>query len=105
MKLSVSRNLNYYNVYSQILLQFLVIRELNHPFHLHGYGLHVVGMGQHPLKIPMTVRLAQNMFKTKRLPVMPLNSYPPLKDTVSVPSRGYTVVRFRANNPGEITNH
>jgi hypothetical protein len=24
----------------------------------------------------------------------------PIKDTVAVPSRGYTVVRFLANNPG-----
>jgi hypothetical protein len=57
-------------------------------------------MGQHPQGIPMTVRLAQTMYKTKGLPMSPLNSAPPLKDTVSVPSRGYTVVRFRADNPG-----
>jgi len=26
----------------------------------------------------------------------------PIKDTVAVPSRGYTIVRFVANNPGLI---
>lgn len=30
---------------------------------------------------------------------------PPLKDTVTVPDGGYTVVRFIANNPGKIKSH
>lgn len=27
---------------------------------------------------------------------------PPLKDTIAVPNNGYVVVRFRADNPGEL---
>lgn len=29
----------------------------------------------------------------------------PLKDTVTVPDGGYTIVRFHANNPGKISRH
>ena len=86
-----------------ILIQknvFTEIRNLNHPFHVHGYPLHVMQMGQHPDGIPMTRKLVNKMFTEKMLPLKPYDHIPPLKDTVSVPSRGYVVVRFRADNPG-----
>jgi FtsP/CotA-like multicopper oxidase with cupredoxin domain len=28
------------------------------------------------------------------------NSFPPFKDTVTVPSQGFVIIKFRANNPG-----
>jgi FtsP/CotA-like multicopper oxidase with cupredoxin domain len=56
-------------------------------------------MGQHPEGIPMTVALARDMAKKGRL-VRTKNPTLPLKDTISIPSRGYTIFRFKADNPG-----
>ncbi|KAG5671819.1 hypothetical protein PVAND_001994 [Polypedilum vanderplanki] len=75
------------------------INLVNHPFHLHGYKLHVIGMGQHPDGIPMTVKLAKQMIKQRTLRKS-LNNMHPIKDTISIPSRGYTIFRFKADNPG-----
>ncbi|XP_055904766.1 uncharacterized protein LOC129940445 [Eupeodes corollae] len=72
----------------------------HHPFHLHGYDFMVTGMGQHPEGIPMTVDLAKKMERSGGLPRNYSNKRPPFKDTVSIPGRGYTILRFRANNPG-----
>ena len=77
----------------------IAVNNINHPFHLHGYELFVMGMGQHPDKIPMTVALAKQMSKNKSLNVSP-NARKPVKDTISIPSKGYTVFRFKADNPG-----
>lgn len=76
------------------------IGPLNHPFHIHGTQLYVMGMGQHPDGLPMNRSLADFMFKSRSLSKKPYDHIPPMKDTVSVPSRGYTIVRFRATNPG-----
>uniref|UniRef100_T1GHN8 Uncharacterized protein n=1 Tax=Megaselia scalaris TaxID=36166 RepID=T1GHN8_MEGSC len=57
--------------------------RMHHPFHLHGFRFMVKDMGQHPLKIPMTVPLARSM-----------------RDTITIPSYGYAIFRFRADNPG-----
>lgn len=57
---------------------------MSHPFHLHGMSFHVVSIASN--------RNATTAFKA------PLR--PPPKDTVTVPSDGFVVVRFRANNPG-----
>ena len=58
-------------------------------------------MGQHPLGIPMTIGLAKQMAVTRTLyNFSKPKGLPPLKDTISIPSRGFTVVRFRADNPG-----
>jgi len=68
----------------------------NHPFHLHGHVFAVLGME----------RLGHN---TSREEVLALEAAgklrrnfdrPPLMDTVTVPDGGYTVLRFRASNPG-----
>ncbi|KAG5677062.1 hypothetical protein PVAND_006846 [Polypedilum vanderplanki] len=75
------------------------VSQLNHPFHLHGYRLYVTGMGQHPDGIPMTVNLAKQMIKQRTLRKS-LNNMHPIKDTISIPSRGYTIFRFKADNPG-----
>jgi FtsP/CotA-like multicopper oxidase with cupredoxin domain len=58
-----------------------------------------MGMGQHPEGIPMTVDLAKQLIRQRRLP-RSSNPMLPVKDTISVPSRGYTIFRFRADNPG-----
>jgi FtsP/CotA-like multicopper oxidase with cupredoxin domain len=77
------------------------IRQLYHPFHLHGYHMHLVGMGQQPVgSTVMTVALAQEMSRLDTLVRMPAHNVPPIKDTISIPSRGYAIVRFIADNPG-----
>lgn len=77
-------------------------RELNHPFHIHGHPFHIMGMGQIPKDIPMTKAIARSMFASKVMDTKPFSHKAPLKDTVSVPSSGYTIVRFRADNPGKM---
>jgi iron transport multicopper oxidase len=57
----------------------------DHPFHLHGHKFWIVGRGSLPYD-PTTANLNVN------------NA--PQRDTVRVPTQGYTVLRFIADNPG-----
>ncbi|KAK8668584.1 hypothetical protein V6N13_106034 [Hibiscus sabdariffa] len=71
----------------------LVLQDTNlltvesHPFHLHGYNFFVVGTGIgnfDPAKDPAKYNLID----------------PPERNTVGVPTGGWTAIRFRADNPG-----
>nr|GMD58822.1 laccase-11-like [Ipomoea batatas] len=71
----------------------LVLQDTNllsvesHPFHLHGYNFFVVGTGVgnfNPAKDPAGYNLVD----------------PPERNTVGVPTGGWTAIRFRADNPG-----
>ncbi|KAK6922702.1 Multicopper oxidase, type 1 [Dillenia turbinata] len=71
----------------------LVLQDTNlltvesHPFHLHGYNFFVVGTGVgnfDPTKDPAKYNLVD----------------PPERNTVGVPTGGWTAIRFRADNPG-----
>ncbi|XP_051146650.1 laccase-11-like [Andrographis paniculata] len=71
----------------------LVLQDTNllsvesHPFHLHGYNFFVVGSGIgnfDPVKDPAKYNLVD----------------PPERNTVGVPTGGWTAIRFRADNPG-----
>lgn len=62
--------------------------DMNHPFHLHGHGFMVLDMDH----------LSSNS-KSKNTSRINRNQ-PLFKDTITVPSFGYSVIRFRANNPG-----
>ena len=71
----------------------LVLQDTNlltvesHPFHLHGYNFFVVGTGIgnfDPKKDPAKFNLIN----------------PPERNTVGVPTGGWTAIRFRADNPG-----
>lgn len=73
----------------------LVLQDTNllsvesHPFHLHGYNFFVVGTGVgnfDPNKDPARFNLID----------------PPERNTVGVPTGGWTAIRFRADNPGKI---
>nr|XP_029736390.1 L-ascorbate oxidase-like [Aedes albopictus]XP_029736391.1 L-ascorbate oxidase-like [Aedes albopictus] len=70
--------------------------DANHPFHLHGHAFRVVGME----------RLAGNITaeEVKRLDgegkIKRRLKGAPIKDTVTIPDGGYTIIRFIANNPG-----
>ncbi|CAM8938463.1 unnamed protein product [Rhodiola kirilowii] len=64
-----------------------VVGGIDHPMHLHGYSFYVVGTGlgnYNPVRDPLTFNLVD----------------PPLRNTVIVPINGWSVIRFRANNPG-----
>ncbi|CAH0550159.1 unnamed protein product [Brassicogethes aeneus] len=61
--------------------------ELNHPFHMHGYYFHVMDMGRGPYD------------PTKTASKMSTKNWPK-KDTITVPSGGYVVLRMKADNPG-----
>ncbi|KAH7675076.1 Laccase protein [Dioscorea alata] len=72
----------------------LVLQDTNlltvesHPFHLHGYNFFVVGTGIgnfDPAKDPAKYNLVD----------------PPERNTVGVPTGGWTAIRFRADNPGK----
>ncbi|TMW50904.1 hypothetical protein DOY81_004015 [Sarcophaga bullata] len=76
------------------------VGRMHHPFHLHGYRFMVTGLGQHPAGVPMSVQKAKQMERSRMLPRDYFNARPPFKDTVSIPSRGFAVIRFRATNPG-----
>jgi len=72
----------------QIILQgTAMIAPENHPFHLHGYNLFVVGQGLgnfDPEKDPLAFNLVD----------------PVERNTIGVPNGGWAAIRFRANNPG-----
>nr|CAD7446408.1 unnamed protein product [Timema bartmani] len=70
--------------------------DANHPFHLHGHGFRVVAMER--LNSSITEEDVRSLDKAGL--IRRKLSGAPLKDTVTVPDGGYTIVRFHANNPG-----
>jgi FtsP/CotA-like multicopper oxidase with cupredoxin domain len=68
---------------------------VGHPFHLHGYVFRVLAMGQFVQN--STLADVRNLNERRQINK---NFEGPLKDTVSVPTPGFVVIRFRANNPG-----
>lgn len=68
----------------------------DHPVHLHGYKFHVVAMdaiGSNISVKDIKQRNEKGLIKKKLRNAIS-------KDTVSVPNRGYAVLRFVADNPG-----
>lgn len=55
-------------------------------------------MGQDPVK-PMTIPIAKQMIAANKKLKIPRKKYP-VKDTISIPSKGFTIFRIKANNPG-----
>lgn len=74
--------------------------NISHPFHLHGMPFYVIGMGRSPDEETqrMSLKLALDLDRRGVLNRKFLT--PSLRDTVAVPNNGYTVIRFRADNPG-----
>ncbi|RXG70035.1 Laccase-6, partial [Armadillidium vulgare] len=90
-------NVEFGSLVEIILVDIGAIYYANHPFHLHGHAFAVLGMeriGVHST----TLKAVQNLEKSKKL--MRNFKNPPIKDSVTVPDGGYTVIRFIANNPG-----
>ncbi|EYU41257.1 hypothetical protein ABFS82_06G135000 [Erythranthe guttata] len=77
-----------YNSTVQIVLQgTAIIAPESHPTHLHGFNFYVVGKGignYDPKNDPKSFNLVD----------------PIERNTISVPTGGWTAIRFRADNPG-----
>lgn len=72
--------------------------DKGHPFHLHGHNFYV--LESHAPRRVGAYDL-YNPFDAKPPAGGPMNLVnPPKKDTVYVPSMGYVVLRFKADNPG-----
>lgn len=83
-------------------LLFLVQQpNLSHPFHLHGYGFSVVGIGRSPDMTVKKINLKHALDLDRRGLLNRQYNLPPTKDTIAVPNNGYVVLRFRADNPGK----
>ena len=89
------------------------IYKSHHVIHLHGYNFAVVKMGffeydstsgawtmdNQDVKCDTSYPCARPRWAKKKPKGLNLKD-PPVKNTVVVPSRGYTVIRFKSNNPG-----
>nr|ANS71634.1 MCOI-like protein [Bactrocera dorsalis] len=70
--------------------------DANHPFHLHGNAFRVVGLER--LGSNVTIEMVKQL---DRYNLLKRNlDRPPIKDTVTIPDGGYTILRFEAYNPG-----
>uniref|UniRef100_A0A8D9F7Q8 Laccase-1 n=1 Tax=Cacopsylla melanoneura TaxID=428564 RepID=A0A8D9F7Q8_9HEMI len=71
---------------------------LTHPMHLHGYCYYVMAQGVFPPELSFDESIQfLNQELNSGLQVRP---YPPMKDTVPLPSKGYFVLRIYSDNPG-----
>ena len=71
--------------------------DANHPFHLHGADFRVVAMERvgRNVTIEQVARLDAEGKIVRKL------AKEPIKDTVTVPDGGFTIIRFYADNPGK----
>ena len=74
---------------------------LHHPFHLHGYEFKVLYVGQFADSRNISKTDIDNILAAheQRLQRGEYHN-PPGKDTVKIPTGGYVIIRFKANNPG-----
>ncbi|XP_050695782.1 uncharacterized protein LOC126985218 [Eriocheir sinensis] len=72
----------------------------NHPIHLHGQYFWVLAQGR-PNDVPDAAITRDEVIALDHQGRITRNLVnPPYKDTVTIPDGGYSVVRFRATNPG-----
>ncbi|XP_014230420.1 laccase-1-like [Trichogramma pretiosum] len=84
------------SVVELILVDEGVPYDANHPFHLHGHDFRVLAMER--LASNVTVDQVKRHDAEGR--IKRKFDRAPIKDTVTVPDGGYTVIRFHADNPG-----
>jgi L-ascorbate oxidase len=76
--------------------------DANHPFHLHGHDFHVMAvekLGKNTSREEVQNHVESGKWNKSNL------LYAPLKDTVTVPDGGFSLLRFKATNPGTIKEH
>ncbi|XP_015127595.1 laccase-4 [Diachasma alloeum] len=71
-------------------------RDQDHPMHLHGHDFYVVSMEN--VGDSVSLEAVKRLNELGEIPKKFKN--PPLKDDISVPVKGYAVIRFFASNPG-----
>ncbi|KAG4066071.1 hypothetical protein HA402_001318 [Bradysia odoriphaga] len=71
--------------------------DANHPFHLHGQGFRVVAMER--IK-PSGIKIEEIQDLDRQGKIVRRLEGAPMKDTITVPDGGFTIVRFVADNPG-----
>ncbi|XP_053625627.1 uncharacterized protein LOC128683739 [Plodia interpunctella] len=69
----------------------------SYTFHLHGYSMLVVATGQNADK-PLSNEEFHKLDADQKINRNLIN--PPIKDTVVVPNKGYTIIRVRIDKPG-----
>ncbi|XP_014215268.1 laccase-3-like [Copidosoma floridanum] len=69
---------------------------INHPLHLHGHFFRVVA--EEKLKGNVNIDLIKKLDREGK--IRRRLDRPPYKDTIKAPGGGYTIVRFKADNPG-----
>ncbi|XP_014240579.1 laccase-4-like [Cimex lectularius] len=69
---------------------------LQHPFHLHGYNFYILDEGILNGTTEEKMRVLNHRLDHDEIK----NDYAIQKDTVGIPSSGYAIVRFFADNPG-----
>lgn len=79
-----------------ILVDKGVTFDANHPFHLHGNTFRVIAME----RLGNTTTVEEIKELDRKGLIQRKLSKAPVKDTVTVPDGGYTILRFHANNPG-----
>ncbi|KAL3853436.1 hypothetical protein ACJMK2_016973 [Sinanodonta woodiana] len=121
-------DITYGNVVQLVFTNMGLGKGQPHPIHLHGHSFYVMKMGYGKYDNRTAKNVGENMDVNCRGNINRDISYcnkatwsdpswlqgnvpglnlerPPLKDTLIVPSGGYAVVRFRADNPGLWTMH
>jgi len=88
-------------IFSILFLYAVQQPNLSHPFHLHGYGFSVIGIGRSPDSAVKKINLKHALDLDRRGLLHRQYNLPPTKDTIAVPNNGYVVLRFRADNPGK----
>lgn len=83
-----------------VLIDEIQQPNISHPFHLHGYAFHVIGMGRSPDTSIKKISLKHTLDLNRRGLLNRNFQNHPLKDNVAVPNNGYVVLRFKADNPG-----
>ncbi|CAL1531522.1 unnamed protein product [Lymnaea stagnalis] len=127
-KCSYTVNLEYNKVYQFVFLNMGAGKGWVHPIHMHGHSFHVVKIG-YPTYNRTTGKIlhdnldidcqgnadreksfcnvakwANSSWGGNTVPGLELE-FPPVKDTITVPTGGYVVVRIRADNPGVWVMH
>ncbi|CAG4911775.1 unnamed protein product [Colias eurytheme] len=70
----------------------------SYTFHMHGYSMHVVASWQSPAGLSLSRKEFEKLDKDGLI-VRNLQN-PPIKDTIAVPNKGFTIVRINPDNGG-----
>ncbi|XP_076302099.1 uncharacterized protein LOC143220313 [Lasioglossum baleicum] len=94
-------NVNLHDVVELIIYDGAWLADLHHPFHLHGYEFKIFSIGQFTDDRNISTADINDILEkhTERLQKGEYKN-PPGKDTVKIPMNGYSIIRFKADNPG-----